>query len=797
MRSVKVLVAALVIAMFVGVDGAHAPVHAAVAADPLILEIDLDLGDSSVMQLPVAGISNLEIDWDYPGGARGAGCQTSYTFGAPSNDPITCDYGPSTGTAQIAVSGSVTMVGSLGAEYSGNEMITKLVSWGTSLTGFTSTFQMFNGASNLVDVPNYLPATVTQVDRMFQDAWDFDDVDITMWDMSNVTTATMMFRAALAFDQDISVWDVSGISSFATFFGNASSFNQDLSDWDVSGATEMDSMFAGATDFNNGCDPDDPTDTTCPLDWGTDTSHVTSMNGMFSGAVSFNQDVSGWDVSNVEDFGGMFSTASSFNNGCAAGVTTCALSLWNTSSATDTQWMFYQADDFNQDVSAWDLSGVNLANFMFQNTNDFNNGCAAGTFTCDLDWTLGSLLEAGGIFQGAEAFNQKVSAWDTSTMTTMSQLFLYATAFNNGCGAGVFSCPLTWDTSSATDMGGLFQGAEAFNQDVTGFDMWDVTSTATMFAGAIAFNNGCATGVTTCPMVFAGGNTANLATIASMFEGATAFNQNVASWDTADLTTMHYAFSEAAAFNNGCADGVYTCPLDWNTHLVTNMNNSLRLATKFNQSLSFWDTFSVLNFGAMFYGAGVFNNGCAADDPSCSLDWGTNSATNMYQMFANAYEFDQSLSLFDTSNVTNMDSMFLDAWKFDHDLSMWDVSSVTTIDSMFRRAGVFNQDLSVWCFDESVDHDDYDTLAVSWSEPRPQFGDCSAAPSGGHRGRDTTTTTVPGTTVPGDQSSPPPTTVATDNLLPRTGSDLTMLWSTAVALSAGFLLLLGRRRLRG
>jgi len=144
-----------------------------------------------------------------------------------------------------------------------------------------------------------------------------------------------------------------------------------------------------------------------------------------------------------------------------------------------------------------------------------------------------------------------------------------------------------------------------------------------------------------------------------------------------------------------------------------------------------------------------------------------------------------------------MDSMFLDAWKFDHDLSMWDVSSVTTIDSMFRRAGVFNQDLSVWCFDESVDHDDYDTLAVSWSEPRPQFGDCSAAPSGGHRGRDTTTTTVPGTTVPGDQSSPPPTTVATDNLLPRTGSDLTMLWSTAVALSAGFLLLLGRRRLRG
>lgn len=797
MRSIKVLVATLLITMLVGVDGAGAPVHAAVAANPLILEIDLALGDDSVMQLPVAGISNLEVDWDYPGGVKGAGCQTSFTFGTPSNAPITCDYGSATGTVQIALSGSVTMAGTLVANYPGADMITKLVDWGTSLTGFDSTYQMFSGAYHLVDVPNSIPASVTMISRMFQNATSFNDADVIGWDTSHVEFASMLFDSAIVFNRNISGWDVSNMTDMSNMFHNAARFNQDLSAWNVSSAENMVSMFAGAEDFNNGCDPDDPTDTTCPLDWGSDTGNVTTMNGMFSGAVSFNQDVSGWDVANVDDFGGTFSTASSFNNGCAAGVTTCPLT-WDTSSATDTQWMFYQADDFNQDISTWDLSGVTLANFMFQNTNDFNNGCASGVFTCDLDWSWGSLLEAGGVFQGAEAFNQNVSDWDTSTLTEMSQLFLYATAFNNGCGAGVFTCPLTWNTSNITDMGGLFQGAEDFNQAVTSFDVWDVTSFDTMFAGAIAFNNGCAPADTTCPMEFTGGNSASLTSVASMFEGAIVFNQNIASWDTADVTTMHYAFSEAAAFNNGCADGDYTCPLNWNTHLVTNMNNTLRLAIKFNQSVSFWDTSLVTDFGALFYSAAVFNNGCAVDDSSCSLDWGTNAATNMYQMFSGAVEFDQNLSMFDTSNVTNMTGMFHSAEKFNHDLSMWDVSAVTSINSMFRSAAVFNQDLSNWCLDESVDIDLYDDLAISWSEPRPQIGACGAAHGGGGRRDTSTTTTSPTTTVPGGSTSLPSSTVVeSDDQLPRTGSDFVVLWLTAVALSAGILLLLGRRRLRG
>ena len=44
------------------------------------------------------------------------------------------------------------------------------------------------------------------------------------------------------------------------------------------------------------------------------------------------------------------------------------LSKWNTSSVTDMQWMFYEADSFNGDVSKWDTSKVTTMIGMFRKT---------------------------------------------------------------------------------------------------------------------------------------------------------------------------------------------------------------------------------------------------------------------------------------------------------------------------------------------------------------------------------------------------------------------------------------------
>lgn len=51
--------------------------------------------------------------------------------------------------------------------------------------------------------------------------------------------------------------------------------------------------------------------------------------------------------------------------------------------------------------------------------------------------------------------------------------------------------------------------------------------------------------------------------------------------------------------------------------------------------------------------------------------------TSMDAMFQVARNFNNDISIWDTSNVTNMDFMFAEATSFDQDLSGWDVSSVT------------------------------------------------------------------------------------------------------------------------
>ena len=91
----------------------------------------------------------------------------------------------------------------------------------------------------------------------------FKYIDISDWDVSNVTDMRYMFYGCdeLKSVRDISGWDVSSVTDMNGMFCECKSFNQDLSSWNV--------------------------------------SNVISMTSMFDGCKSFNQDISGWDVSNV------------------------------------------------------------------------------------------------------------------------------------------------------------------------------------------------------------------------------------------------------------------------------------------------------------------------------------------------------------------------------------------------------------------------------------------------------------------------------------------------------------------
>jgi surface protein len=149
------------------------------------------------------------------------------------------------------------------------------------------------------------------------------------------------------------------------------------------------------------------------------------------------------------------------------------------------------------------------------------------------------------LFYNAYTFNQDISSWDVSNVTDMYRMFTNTTAFNNYGSEDI----RYWNTSIVTNMNSMFSGTYAFNQPI---GSWDTSKVTDMIA---------------------------------MFMYATAFNQNIGSWDTSKVTNMNAMFYNATAFNNNGSPDIG----NWNTAKVAAMNSMFQGASIFNQNLSGWN----------------------------------------------------------------------------------------------------------------------------------------------------------------------------------------------------------------
>ena len=115
---------------------------------------------------------------------------------------------------------------------------------------------------NDIDVSNLDSFSNYKGKGIFEET-QFKYIDISDWDVSNVTNMSYMFYVCKELKSvgDISKWDVSKVINMSFMFTGCKKFNQDISKWDV--------------------------------------SSVTDMSYMFYGCENFNQDISGWDISKV------------------------------------------------------------------------------------------------------------------------------------------------------------------------------------------------------------------------------------------------------------------------------------------------------------------------------------------------------------------------------------------------------------------------------------------------------------------------------------------------------------------
>ena len=121
-----------------------------------------------------------------------------------------------------------------------------------------------------------------------------DNIDLSNWDVSNVTTMEGLFNNCKKFNCDLSKWDVSNVKDMSYMFYNCGNFDCDLSNWDVSKVTNMYTMFEGCSKFKGkGLE-----------NWNV--SKVENISYMFFDCINFDCNLSNWNVNNVKNMERMF-----------------------------------------------------------------------------------------------------------------------------------------------------------------------------------------------------------------------------------------------------------------------------------------------------------------------------------------------------------------------------------------------------------------------------------------------------------------------------------------------------------
>jgi surface protein len=296
---------------------------AAAQGGPLTFVFDTSLSAGTTVGIPLRGNVNATVDW-------GDGTTTSYT----TTGYKTYTYA-SGGVYTVKVYGRLTGLGGNVGIRTGYNKLLRCTSFGG--TGLTDLFNAFSQATNLIEVPDYLPPTVGNINQTFSFLTSFNAPELVGWDTSNVQDMTSTFQGCSSFNQNVGSWNTSKVTSMSATFNSCSVFNQDIGAWNTSSVTNMSAMFINAVAFNQDLG-------------GWDTSNVMFMQDMFNGATAFNQYIGDWDTSSVVNMGRMFANTSAFNQD---------ISGWDMSSVTDQGFfasgvdqMFLNATAFNQNLSA-------------------------------------------------------------------------------------------------------------------------------------------------------------------------------------------------------------------------------------------------------------------------------------------------------------------------------------------------------------------------------------------------------------------------------------------------------------
>ncbi|WP_282086763.1 BspA family leucine-rich repeat surface protein [Aquimarina algiphila] len=464
---------------------------------------------------------------------------------------------------------------------------------------------------NATDVPNL--SQVQSMRRMFNDCNSFNATNLNDWDVSNVSRMDFMFAGATVFNGVIGNWDVNKVTNFLNMFSNTSLFNQDISNWTINNNADvrMEGMFANAEAFNQ------------PIGkW--DVSRVISVKAMFRNSNAFDYSLASWDISNMTNMEIMFDRSELSQASYDA-----TLIGWATLDTGETQipmdiifdggnskycfgtsardiltngpfnWIItdqgQDCDFTNAFVTTWETTTADeditipTTGFGYNYTVDWGDGTIETGLTGNATheyavadmYTVKIIGDFPRIYFDNTAIDRNkiltIEQWGKIQWTSMQSAFY-------GCSRLKYNATDAPDLSGVQDMARMFNDCNLFDaEDLTGWDVSNVTN------------------------------------MGFMFSGATVFDGDITNWNVSKVTNFLFTFNKARAFNQDISGWII------NTNAPVNMIAMFRGASVFDQPIGKWDVSRVTSISRMFEETTTLDQSLG--------DWDLTNITDMTNMF--------------------------------------------------------------------------------------------------------------------------------------------------------------------
>ena len=442
-------------------------------------------------------------------------------------------------------------------------------------------FAEFAGCTALTEVPslgNWDVSSLTKIQYMFYQSPNITSIDVSGWDVSNVSIFSNMFNTLvteignLISIGDISGWDVSNGTSFQNMFRGTGITSIDISGWDLRGTTNGNRFASGIFAL-------------C-----TSLQSITARNIQLGNKINY-----------------MFQETQSLQSLDLTGA--------DFSLVTEAMYAFAGCDLPTIDISGFGLGALTEVEYMFQNmTNTTTVNISNLTFGPGADAsTMFSIYESNGDNSG-----------NSSSLTSIVCEDIDASASNISLAYMFYRCVSltsldvsTWDTSGVVDMQAMFYDTRGLTSAIVGLNSFD-TSNVTNFnfvMGQEALSNGGP---------FGGGFTYNLSNwrltsatnVTSMFKNNRMISSlNVSNWNVGSVTnfdsmfeTLDYCVTISGLHTWDVSSGVNFTQMfqnhkintnidvsGWNMSSATNVTQMLNDCDLFSSSLAGWDISSVEN----------------------------------------------------------------------------------------------------------------------------------------------------------------------------------------------------------